>query len=278
MSRTQIKRDPWPELERFDASKYPEPLRRRAAKQWWRRAREEYGSIHEFTGLSRALCDARAPIDLLGALSRLITDEARHAHLCAAMAEALLPGVEPDSVFEWTPPRDPWPAAPSIEDGNEPLLAWAADVVLCACCIGEALSRPLFEALATVITDPIPESVVRQILRDEHLHAQFGWEALAWLRSELNDDSRAWLQERLARRLAGFEKTCVVEGIKLEELANTEIEVAPPGPDAPPNLGYLDPKIYAMIFFSTLETEIFPRFDALGFDSARAWRERPRLG
>lgn len=274
MARAQIRRDPWPSFEAFDASRYPEDVRLRSARQWWRRAREEYGSIHEFTELAHALCRARAPIDLLAALSRLVTDEARHAWLCASMARALVPGADPESIFAWAPPSAPWPAAPDGHE-REPLLAWASDVVLCACCIGETVSRPLFEAVATVITDPVPEAVVRQILRDEHLHATFGWEALGWLLGELGPEARGALHERLARRLAAFERTCAV-GVTLEELANTEVVIAPPGPGAEPNLGHLDNRAYATIFYATLEGEILPRFAELGFDAERAWRERPR--
>ncbi len=276
IARSQIRREPWPDFASFDASCYDERLRRRTAHQWWRRAREEYGSIHEFTELANTLCEARAPIDLLSGLSRLITDEARHVELCTSMARALVPDKAPEEIFDWKPPAAPWAKPPPYEGDAEKLFAWAADVVLCACCIGEALSRPLFEALATVITDPVPEAVVRQILRDEHLHATFGWEALAWLEDQLSETSREWLQGRLARRLGGFERTCVIEGIKLEDLVGKEVVVAPPASDAEPNLGLLDPKVYATIFYATLEHEILPRFHELGFDSERAWRERPR--
>ena len=108
IGRTHLRRDPWPDFHAFDPQRYPMALRRRAARQWWRRAREEYGSISEFSQLAHALTRARAPIELLSALSRLITDEARHAHLCAAMAEAL----ESDEPFDWEPPRAPWPDPP----------------------------------------------------------------------------------------------------------------------------------------------------------------------
>ncbi|MEC7521987.1 MAG: hypothetical protein VYE22_19030 [Myxococcota bacterium] len=269
IARSHIQRDPWPDFDAFDAGAYPEALRARTARQWWRRAREEYGSINEFTQVAHALTTLRAPIGLLGSLARLITDEVRHASLCAQMAEALLPGRAPDEVFDWKPPRAPWEGPPA-----EGTLRWAADAVLCSCCIGETISRPLFEALATVITDPVPEAVVRQVLRDEHLHATFGWEALAWMWERLDAADREWLQGRLAKRLAGFERGCLVGGVTLESIAGQAIEVAPPGADAPPNLGHLDPKVYAMIFYATLEAEVLPRFAALGLDAERAWRER----
>lgn len=265
IGRTHVRREPWPDFEAFDAERYPVALRRRAARQWWRRAREEYGSISEFSALTHALTRARAPIELLAALSRLITDEARHAHLCAAMAEALAS----DEPFEWAPPRAPWPPPPDDVEGIEP---WAADVLICACCLGETLSRPLFESVATVVTDPVPEAVVRQILRDEHLHATFGWEALAWMRDRVPDEV---LHASMRRRFAGFERGCVPEGMTAADLQG-ELVVAPPGPDAPPNLGHLEPRTYAMIFYATIESEVIPRFEALGLDAKGAWAERGR--
>lgn len=271
ITRAHIDRAPWPAFEDFDPDAYPRALRERTARQWWRRSREEYGSIHEFTEVAHVLTTLRAPIGLVGALARLIGDEVRHASLCAQMAEVMLPERPPEEVFDWTPPRAPWGAPPA--DGSL-TMRWAADAVLCSCCIGETLSRPLLEALATSITDPVPEAVARQILRDEHLHATFGWEALGWVLGELGEEDRAWLQGRLARRLGAFERSCVVGGVTLAELVGEEAVVTPPEPGAPPNLGLLDARLYAMIFYSTLEHEVLPRFAALGFDTERAWRER----
>lgn len=273
--RTQIQRDRWPEFEAFDRERYPLALRRSAAAQWWRRAREEYGSVHEFSALTHALTELRAPIELLGSLARILTDEARHADLCARTARAMLPEAELDdpSVFEWQRPRAPWPAAPAVAQGQdtEPLLAWCCDVILCASCIGETISRPLFEAVAEVCTDPLPEAVVRQILRDEHLHAAFGWEALAVLLPGLKTESRAWLEGRLAMRLRGFEKTCT-SSVRLEDLVGREVVIA--RDPTTPNLGRLDAEQYATIFYATLESEVLPGFEALGFDAKGAWRTR----
>ena len=268
MHRSQVRRDPWPALEDFDATRFPLALRRPAARQWWRRAREEYGSIHEFAQLAHALTSARVPTQILGALSRLITDEARHADLCATAARALDAGED----FEWRAPGSPFPEPPTGE-GEAALLAWAADAVLCSCCIGETLSRPLFETLALRITEPALEGVVRQVLKDEHLHASFGWELLGWLRERLDEERRAWLQGRLARRLGNFEKSCRA-GQSLGDLEGAELVVEPPAEDAPPNLGLLTPREYAIVFYATLEAEILPRFDALGFDAMGAWQAR----
>jgi rubrerythrin len=272
-----VHRDDWPDFEAFDPSAYDVELRRPAARQWMRRAREELGSVYEFTAVSHALAACRVPLEILGCLSRLITDEVRHAELCARMGHACWPeGVAAnEEIFDFPPPRMPFPEPPVLDretDDVAALLRWAADAILCSCCIGETLSRPLFESSATVCTDPVCEAVLRQILRDEHLHATFGWEALEELWARLNDEDRSWLQKRLSKRLAGFERSCAA-GIELKDLADTEVAIEP-GDPAEPNLAILTRHQYAMVFYSTLESEILPRFDDLGLDAEAAWAAR----
>ena len=267
----QIARAPWPQFDRFERERYDETIRRRAARQWLRRGREEYGSVHEFSLLLGALTGAGAPSEWTGMLARLITDEARHAELCRSMAVALV-GEEEVAAMDWTPPTPPFPKPPA-----EGVFAWAADVVLCTCCIGETVSVPLYDSLAAVTTDPVARSVVEQIRRDELLHSRFGWDALAWLLPHLSPTERAWLQRRLAWRLAGFERSCAA-GVSLEEIVNQELVIEPPAEDAPPNLGHQEALVYATVFYATLETEILPRFDELGFDAMEAWRVRAQAG
>ncbi|MDQ3035518.1 MAG: hypothetical protein M3Y87_24140 [Myxococcota bacterium] len=268
--RRQIERDGWPDVDAFDPSSHPLAVRRNAAYAWHRRACEEYESIHEFTALGYALTRARAPIELLGALSRLVTDEVRHAELASRLALALCPEERDGLLADFRAPALPYPRAPERDD--ESIRAWAADAILCSCCIGEELSRPLFEAIAVVATERCVEDTTQQILKDEHLHAAFGWAALAHLLGELGETSRAWLEGRLAHRLAGFESTCR-GGLTIDELANTEVVIARGGP----NLGILERVQYATIFYATLESEILPRFRELGFDADRAWQTRPRV-
>ena len=43
-----------------------------------------------------------------------------------------------------------------------------------------------------------------------------------------------------------------------------------------PNLGCMEPRIYAMIFYATVEQEILPQLEAIGLDARRAWARRPR--
>lgn len=268
--RQQVERDPWPDFAAFDPARHDLALRREAARHWTTRACAEHGSIHQFSAVLHALCEARVGLELLGPLARLITDEVRHAELCAAMAAAVFPERDP-AIFAWPVPDAPWFDAPGPGDPRE-LLAWAADAILIACCLGETLARPLYEALIVVTTDPIAEQVFRQILRDEHLHAAFGWDALALLLPALGPEGRPRVQERLRRALGGFEATTAC-GIPVDAIAGREITVER---GEAPNLGVLTSEQYAMIFFATVEHEVFPALSALGLDPAAAWATRPR--
>ncbi len=275
--RAQVHREPWPEFERFDREPWSTGQRRTAAVQWAGRARAEYGSIQQFSGVTHVLTTARIELELLGGLARLITDEVRHAELCARMALAIWPEgreLEP-KVFAWPRPREPWRPAPGFgpDEQAEPQLAWVAGALLTACCLGETLSRPMLDALVVVTTDPIAEAVSQQIRRDEHLHASFGWDALAHLLPNLSAPARIGLQTQLANDFAGFERS-VCQGIGIEAMAGREITIE----RGEPNLGVLTDEQYAMIFFATLETEIFPQLRELGLDPAQAWAERARAG
>lgn len=274
MHRIQVHRDPWPEFSAFEPGRYDPSLRRAAAIQWAGRARAEHGSVHQFTIVAHTLCNATTELPVLGALARLITDEVRHAELCAEMAHACWPegrASEP-AVFRWVAPTAPWPNPPALTDDPEPLLAWAAEAILISCCIGETLSRPMLEAIAVVATDPLAEAVAAQILRDEHLHAAFGWETLGVLLPRLSASSRAHLSERMTDAFAAVERTTAC-GISIETVAGTELEIR--RGDAP-NLGTLTDEQYAMIFFGTMEAQVLPSLQALGLDAHAAWRQRYR--
>lgn len=268
--RAQVHRDVWPAFETFDCERYDASMRRAAAVQWAGRARAEYGSVQQFSGLAHALCNVRAPLHWHGALARLITDEVRHAELCAAMAHTCWPEglVREKAVFAWPPPVMPWRSVPEVEDVDA-VWAWAAEAIAVSCCIGETLSRPMLEAIAIVTTDPVAEACTRQILRDEHLHATFGWEALGELVPRLRDADREALQRCIARALAGFQSSTAC-GISVAEVADSTLDIVR-GAD---NLGTLDDLQYAMIFYATLEAEVLPGFDRTGLDGARAWAER----
>ena len=273
--KNHVYRDPWPDFQSFDVALYSVEVRREAAIQWAGRARAEHGSVHQFSELTHALCESRAPLHLLGALTRLQTDEVRHAELCAEMALACYPeGTESEPlIFAWPPPEPQWRDAPRAGAGRDDIAAielWAAKALLSACCLGEALSRPMLDAILMVSTDSVSKAVTTQILRDEHLHATFGFEALAWLMERLTVSGKRELQEFLRTSLASFERSTAC-GISISDIAESSITIEP---GTQPNLGTLTKHQYAMIFFATLENEIFPKLAELGLDPIAAWSTR----
>lgn len=272
MHKAQVHRDPWPLFDSFPVAGYSKELRREAAVQWAGRARAEYGSVHDFSSLTYALSESRAPLHILGALTRLQTDEVRHAEMCAEMAGACYPeGLEDEPhLFVMSVPAAPWSRSPTPEKGPAAIETWAACAIVSACCLGEALSKPMLEAIAIVATEPLCEAVARQILRDEHLHATFGFETLAWLLPRLTEEGREQVQERLREALGSLERSTAC-GISIEEVAESDIEIHA---SDNPNLGTLSSMQYAMIFYATLESEIFPRLESLGLDPVSAWAQR----
>ncbi len=203
-----------------------------------------------------------APASFAGALARLLTDEARHTELCQRMTEVLR-----GAPLELQPVTPPYAAPPS---SNAPLLQWAIDVVLTSCCIGETLSIPMYEALVVRTTDPVAEATIRQIRRDEYLHSTFGWETLEWLLGLSPNGVDADTQRVLSRRLGQFERGCYA-GVALSEVVDFEHVIEP---STEPNLGTLSAKDFAVIFYATIESEVLPRFDALGFRGMDAWKSR----
>lgn len=270
----QVHRDPWPDFKAFDPNAYDKAVRRTAAVQWAGRARAEHESVHQFTLLSFVLSDIRVPLHLLGSLARLITDEVRHAELCAEAGHVIYPeGLEDEPhLFKWPEPKLPWKQPPGRDEGRAAVLEWAAGAVMSSCCFGETLSRPMLEAIAVVATDEVAAGVSRQILRDEHLHAAFGWESLAYLLDELDEiapGARSRLAARVPAHFRAFQRSTAC-GIEVHEIAGTEIEIKCDGP----NLGVLTNHQYAMIYFSTCENEIIPALDELGLDGTGAWAKR----
>ena len=134
MHKNQVHRDPWPDFEAFDVARYPVTLRRAAAWQWISRAQAEHGSVHQFSAVTHALTEARAPMELLGALARLITDEVRHVEVCARIALTMYPEGN-DTFFQWRTPRAPWADAPRIDPNDREaselrLRGWATRAIL----------------------------------------------------------------------------------------------------------------------------------------------------
>lgn len=260
----QIHRDPWPDVAAFDCAAYAEPLRRQAADLWRRRSQMEYASIAQFTRISAELADHSVPLPWHGVFARIITDEVRHAELCAQLARALHPEAMADATY--TLPPWPWPKRPP-DDSWSAVATWAAHALLVSSCLGEALSVPTYEALVVVTSDRIVAETLQQIRKDEPLHATFGWEILRALIDDVPAVAPS-LQSALGNYLRGFEAS-MGDGIPLAEIAGRTIEIALDGP----NLGTLTSEQTAFLYYATLETDLLPRLQEVGLDGTRALLE-----
>ena len=269
--RSQTHRAPWPDWPAH-LDHLPATLRRDAAVQWAARARNEHRSVHQFAALTSAATRARLPLEILGGLARLVTDEVRHAEVCARMALLCEPEARPTEpeIFRWPAPVTGWDPEPDDDDDR---MAWMAFAVLEACCFGESLSVPMLRAISTVATEPVARVASDQILRDEHLHARFGWDTLGLLWPRLRARDRATLETRLPALMRGFERSCC-QHITLAEVAAAPSVTVEPGDPEVPNLGTLTALHYAVIFYATIESDILPELTRLGVDALAAWHSR----
>ncbi|MBA2664626.1 MAG: diiron oxygenase [Bradymonadaceae bacterium] len=244
----------------FDASAYDPKLVDNARQQWAGRSLAEYQSTSQFSQLLHRLALVGAPLELIGAATRLVTDECRHAELCARMADVLggRDGfiVPADSLSLFDAETDPWVAI--------------YRTVLSVCCFGETLSVPMLDAIATVATAPLAQAVAEIIAADEEYHSTYGWELLTWLTPRLTGEQRDKVGSRLPLVMGQFERACGAGPAILETLAGTEITVE----HGAPNLGTLSNLQYAAIFYHAMETTIFPGLETLGFDAHGAWEQR----
>ena len=251
--------------EGFEPESYEEEMVEQARQEWASRAVAEYYSTAQFGQLLHRLCQMGAPVELIGAATRLATDECRHAELCARLADELggRAGFEVEA--------GPLSLHDEIED--RPLAVYRT--ILQVCCFGETLSVPVLEAMHVVANDPLVEEIAGIIAADEGYHMNFGWEAMEWMTPKLDDSQREAVVEALPGVFASFEQVCAGGPEMLDQLAGSELTVEE---DEEPNLAILSRKQYAGIFYHAIEADIIPRLEELGFDARQAWKQRLAVG
>lgn len=245
----------------FDADRYDDETLERAREEWSMRATAEYYSTAQFAQLLHRLCQVGAPVEMIGASTRLATDECRHAELCAKLADCVGGregfDVDPDQLSLYDDTDDDWLAV--------------YRTILQVCGFGETISVPVLQAMHVVANDPVAEDVAEIIAADEGYHMNFGWEALEWMTPRLDDDQWQVVRESLPEMFASFERVCAGSPDALRELAGDELTVEQ---DDEPNLGMLSETQYAAIFYHCIEEDIIPRLEELGFDAMGAWEDR----
>lgn len=177
---------PWGTL---DPSRYPAKLVERARESWTGAAFQEYCTAAAFAELLSALLAARAPIDLVGMASDFVADELLHVELTSRIAMELGGGVPMETDFD---------ALGIMPDRALSPVQRANEIVVRACCVGEAFSLPMLALTHASASHPLTKAVLHRIVQDEAPHGRFGWLYLDWASDSLDDAERV--------RLAGIAK------------------------------------------------------------------------
>ena len=243
---------PPPSLDSFDAEQVAF-----AARAWTMKGEQEHRSAAVFAEAVSLLLFIGAPLDLVSAFSRVVSDEVLHTELCVRMAAAL--GAAPPA------PR-PLETGPVDAAGRR---MRALRIVLVEGAIGETISSALFTTGRRIAEEPSIRAALSRILRDEVVHAKVSWEALAALVPGLAEAEQAALHEELRCALGAIEQDQMVPVLK-------RLERGDPFDGAWAALGVLPPELRVEAFYGALEKRVLPSLTKLGLDGAAAWNDRYR--
>jgi hypothetical protein len=145
--------------------------REQAGREWFCDAGYEAASVPAFLTLAAELLHAGAPLVLVERALDAASDEIRHAFSCAALA----------SHYLGTPVQ---PRLPSLAS-RPPLVGHAALERLAVesfwdGCSSEAAAARVAARAAELASDPLARRAQRAIARDEHRHAELGFDVLRW--------------------------------------------------------------------------------------------------
>jgi hypothetical protein len=183
---------PWDTL---DPKQFPDELVERARLSWTDGALGEYASAASFAALLRDLCEARAPVDLIGMAGAFVADEMLHTELNARMAMTL-GGAAPYLVD--------FDKLVAQADESAPPLRRAVERAVRLCCVGEALSVPLLAGSRRAAGHPLTRGVLDRIVKDEPPHAALGWLVLQWAADRLDGPERARLVDVALDAVASY--------------------------------------------------------------------------
>ncbi len=226
------------------------PSRAQIAALWRSRAQNELRTSSVFASLHRELMAFGAGIDVLEISARAVSDEVRHATLCAEVA-ARYSGH--DSAIESVAPLDP--PAFSICSGRVSRALFAA----LHSSVNETLATTYLGGCLEEAVGAVAKAALREIISDEVRHARIGWAVLA--SDRLSPADRASISSTMPVLL----DVCVSAWLAEIELEYPET--------LPIGHGCLRHSRIAELVDDTLRNVIAPGLDHVQIDSApaRAW-------
>lgn len=204
--------------------------RDKLGEQWSRAASLEHASIAAFARFALQLLAQGAPAELVVQARRAIADEARHAQLCLALAQAYCGQA---LGFDRLDTRR---SLPRFD------FAAVVEAVVVEGCIGETVAAALAAALAAEATDPVVRETLQTIAADELRHAGLAWRYLAWVGRQPAG------RQAYAQALAHLEQACRTEAGPLPTREDTRWAA----------LGYSSPAHAAAVRASALRELVAP--------------------
>lgn len=221
-----------------------------AIATWKARMVNEHISARVFAALIPQMMRAEIDADHQAAVAEMISDELRHARLCAAAALSL--GGDPRAELP------PLPPVPEHEDAS-PLEAVLRNVISISC-LSETVAVALIDGERLRAGPPALADLLKKILADEVQHARFGWRLLDELEPRIDDALRARLGEYLVDAFAH---------LRQHELAHIPPRPAPSA--TAESVGVCDGNDARTLLFQTIEEVILPGLTAHGLPAKAAW-------
>jgi len=221
-----------------------------AIATWRARMVNEHISARVFAALIPQMMRAEIDADHQAAVAEMISDELRHARLCAAAALAL--GGDPRAELP------PLTAVPEHLDAS-PLEAVLRNVISISC-LSETVAVALIDGERLRAGPPALADLLKEILADEVGHARFGWRLLDELGPQIDDGMRLRLGDYLIDAFAH---------LRAHELAHIPARPAPS--DVAESIGVCDGNDARTLLFETIEEVILPGLTAHGLPAKAAW-------
>jgi hypothetical protein len=183
---------PWGTI---DTSDYAPDVLKAAQSTWTRSSLTEYRAVIGFSEVLRALCEAKAPVDIIGMASGFVADEVVHVELASKMAMELGGGIELVVDLDHLMRRSD-PALTPLQRAN--------DIVLRVSCVAEAFSGRMAVNAMRSTTHPLTKAVFGRIVADESLHYRLGGVYFEWAKDQLDDAERARLAKVALETIAPY--------------------------------------------------------------------------
>ena len=239
----------------FRAGDYEPRELARGRKSFVLRFLDEQRSLLAFSELLAEMCEAGAPVDVIGSLTRVVRDEARHVEICGRIVDLM--GGWPEGA-----PEANWVRS----DKRLPLRTRILRTVVGSLCIGETISVAMIQGVRQHATDPVVHASLTRMLADESFHSRFGWWWLELEAPRLTPEERVQLEGYAGRALAHIERGARPSQEVAAGASQQRYEHGP--------FGTMSPVEREAAFLKVVHGTILPGLERAGIDGTRAWARR----